>query len=708
MPSNFTLQDIFGILLAISLFPFVFVFPGYVTGWVLDLFDFKKRTSITQIVMAMPISASIAPAGLFLIYRFTSSTAAIGILILLAIIGIYIFTKFYKPSSHANEYKKPAVTLALLWIALSILTLVDLHIDGRLYLSTNSYDLTTRVSVVDAITRSGVPPLNPSYYPGHPVLLNFLYYYWYILASVVDQMGGGLVSAYHAMIASVSWAGILLFATLATYLRVRDKQSSQHAWKKSFMAIQFLAVGGLDFIMVLMMMASFNFQLGRLPFQGHVEGWNMPIMSWMNALAWVPHHLTAALACITAMLIAAQDMQKKYTDGIARAVIIGLAFASAFGLSVWVMFVFAIFWFVWGIILFLKEKKYHQLGLMLLGGLFGAILVIPFISGFLHDGGTSSSNSGLPVGLFIRPFTITDLLPISSPLAINILNIIFLPLNYLFELGFFFLIAVIWMQEHYKRDGKFNPIYRAELILVIVSFVTLSFLHSTIIVINDLGIRGWLPMQFILVVWSADVIFHIAGEQKWLSPKLFNRINGTKILRLTLSVTLVIGFLTMGLEILSLRTWSILVDMNVVGFPNDSSPDTHLGERTYSARLAYNFLRDNIPSNVIVQNNPLDFLDRPSGLYGNHQMIISDRTSYGVPLETYHVIAEDVGTIFTERAENWDVIDASCRQYSIDILVIKDLDPLWGDLRTLKKERPPLYENEYYALYSCGNHAATN
>ena len=246
MPSNFTLQDIFGILLAISLFPFVFVFPGYVIGWVLDLFDFKRRTSIAQIIMAMPVSASIVPAGAFLIYRFTSSTFVIGILILLAIIGIYIFTKFYKPSSHDNEYRKLAVTFALLWITLSILTLVDLQIDGRLYFSTNSYDLTTRVSVVDAITRTGVPPVNPSYYPGHPVLLNFLYYYWYILASIVDQMGGGLVSAYQAMIASVSWAGILLFATLATYLRVRDKQSSQHAWKKSFMAIQFFAVGGLD------------------------------------------------------------------------------------------------------------------------------------------------------------------------------------------------------------------------------------------------------------------------------------------------------------------------------------------------------------------------------------------------------------------------------------------------------------------------------
>ncbi len=703
MLSNFTLQDIFGILLAISLFAFVFVFPGYVTGWTLNLFDFKKRTAIAQIIMAMPISASIVPAGLFLVYRFTSSTFAIGLLILLSIVGIYIFTKFYKPSSHGNEYRKPAVTLALLWITLSILTLIDLQIDGRLYFSTNSYDFATRVSVVNAITRTGVPPVNPSYYPGHPVALNFLYYYWYIIASVVDQMGGSLVSAHHAMIASVSWAGLLLFATLAAYLRVRDKQSSHHAWKKSFIAIQLIAVGGLDFIMVFMIMASFNFHLEQLPFQGHVEGWNMPIMSWMNALAWVPHHLTAALACITAMLIAAQDMQKKYTDRIARAIVIGLAFASAFGLSVWVMFVFAIFWLTWGITLLFKEKKYHQFVFMILGGLFGVIFVIPFISGFLHDGGVSSPGSGLPVALFIRPFIITDLLTGFSPPAINILNLVFLPLNYLFELGFFFLMAVLWFQEFYKRDEELSQIHKAELILVIVSIIILSFLRSTIIVINDLGIRGWLPMQFILVVWSSDVIFQIAGERKWISPNIFKRVSGTKTLGLALGVMLVIGYLTMSLEFFSLRTWPFLVDLKIVGAPNGLSPDAHLGERTYSARLAYAFLSDNTPSSVIVQNNPLDFLDHPGGLYGNHQMIISDRTAYGVSPAAFRALADGVGTIFTEQAENWDMIDASCRQYSINILIIKDLDPLWSSLETLKKERPPLYENKHYALYSCGN-----
>jgi hypothetical protein len=703
LTSNFTFQDILGILLALSLFPLIFIFPGYVTAWALNLFEFKKRTVFGQVVMAMPISVSVAPAAIFLLYRFTSSAVVIALLLVLALTAIWLCLKYSQKGFQRNSYFRPVLVFVILWIFLSIFTLVDLQVGQRLYFSLNSYDLTTRVAVIDAISRTGVPPVNPSYYPGHAVLLTFLYYYWYILASLVDQMGGAWVSAYQAMIASISWAGILLFATLATYLRVRDQQSSQYSWKKSFLAIQLVAVGGLDFVMIFIIAANFRFHLEQLPFQGHMEGWNMPIMSWMNALAWVPHHLAAALACMTAMLLAAQNMQKKLPERIPDAVFVGLAFASAFGLSFWVMVVFAVFWLVWALSIVAYEKKYHQAGFMLLGALLGVIFVIPFLSGVVQSGGASSASSELPVGLYIRPFMVTSLVNGLSPTMVSILNLLFLPLNYLFELGFFFLMAIVWIQEFYKQNRELNAIYRAELLLVVVSVVILSFVHSTIIIINDLGIRGWLPMQFILVIWSSDVICQIAGDRKWISPKIFSQLKGTKTLGLALSAMLVIGYLTMSLEFLSLRVWPFLVDLQVVGSPNNLSPDAHLGERTYSARLAYAYLHDFVWPGAIVQNNPLESMDRPSGLYGHHQMIISDRTSYGVPLEEYLALMDDVGTIFTKPSENWDFIDTKCQRYLIDLLIVKDRDPLWSDLQKLKNDRPPLYENGYYAIYACGH-----
>jgi len=707
MYSNFTVQDILGIIVAFSLYPFIFVFPGYVVGWILDLFDFRGRTNTAQLIMGIAFSSMISPTIFFFATRFFSSQFAIVLCICLALLALaFSLLELQKNKQQSQDavYKKLALLFVFLWLALSILTLVDLQIDNRLYFSNNSYDLTTRVAVVDAITRTGVPPVNPSYFPGHPVLLNFLYYYWYILASLVEQMGGKLVSAQQSMIASIGWAGIILFAAMATYLRVRDRGPSSQAWRKAFIAIQLFTIGGLDFIMVMLIASSFNFQLGKMPFQGNVEGWNMPIMSWMNALAWVPHHLTAATGCVLSMPLLFYGMQGNRYRRLVCAVIIGFAFASAVGLSVWVMFLFGIFWVVWGLFVLVHQRKREQFFWMLLAGLFALIFAYPFMRGILSSG-ISSTGNGAPLALYVRPFIVGDLLDGLPALVIDIVNFISLPLNYLFEFGFYFPLAFIWIQEIYKKKGGDNPVYQAEFILVLVSIFTLSFLRSNLIAINDLGIRGWLPMQFILVVWSADVVFQFGSAKRWLSLKMFEGMNITKTIKLVLAVMMVIGMLTMGLEFLSLRAWSILVDMNVVGFPNNISPDTHLGERTYSARLAYDYLSDHIPSNVITQNNPLDFLDRPSGLYGSHQMAISNRTAYGVPVEVFDAFVNDIGNIFMIPASGWDSIDMLCEKYSIDVLIVKDTDLLWDSLGILKTQRLPLYENKYYALYPCGKYA---
>jgi hypothetical protein len=699
---NFTIQDVLGILLGLCMYPFVFVFPGYVAGWLINLFNFRDRTSMTQVIMAMCISASVVPSALFLVYRFGSAQIAIGLAILIAIAAVFVFAKSYRKFDALNGYVKAAIVFSALWLVLSIISLVDFQIGDSLYFSTNSYDFTTRVSVVNAITRSGVPPVNPSYYPGHPVPLNSLYYYWYIPVSMIDQMAGTLVSAHQAMIASVGWAGLLLFATLATYLRVRDKMPAMDASRKALIALQLLVIGGLDFIMIFIIASSLNFQFERLPFQGHVEGWNMPIMSWMNALAWVPHHLVAALACMPCILLVVQNRPEKLFKRIPSAIFIGLAFASAFGLSVWVMFVFAIFWSLWATVLIFKEKKYQEAAFMMLGAVLGLIFVSPFLLG-LRGGGVSSPSGGLPVEFYVRPFMIVDLLGTLPSYLSAALNVLFLPVNYLFELGFFLIMAALWFQDIYRRNQDDHPIFKAEVLLFVVSVVILSFVRSTIIIINDLGIRGWLTVQFLLVIWSSDVLFRYGSLQKWVSPRMLSQIKGSRLLRMVLSGVLVIGYLTMSLEFISLRGWPIFMDVKTAGDNDQSRPGNSQGERTYSARMAYGYLEDHVDPRAIVQNNPLVTLDRPSGLYGNHQMVISDRTIYGVSLDTYYSLADDVGRMFTSPDLQWEFIDKKCDQYLIDYIIVSDRDPLWLGLRSSENDRPFLYQNDHYAIYACGN-----
>ncbi len=702
MDSNFFLQDTVGISLAFLLFAFVFVFPGYVIGWSFNLLKQRTQPLMAQLAAGIFISASVVPAFLFLVYRLTSARVGIGVLFAFAIAAAYIYFTQNKasdktPVSAAEKgFQKYVLGLILLWVLFSVFVSADLQIGKRLYFSNNSYDMLTRVAVVDAMTRSGVPPVNPSYFPGEEVRLNFLYYYWYILASAVDMLGGSLVSAFHAMTASISWCGIVLFATVSTYMQVRAP--SENNWKKTFIGIQLFAVSGLDCIIIILAAV----KEGYLPINGGIEGWNMPIMSWLNAVTWVPHHVVAAVACIFGLLILLREKNERFADKVLASVIIGLAFASAFGLSVWVMFVFGIFWAVWAV-MSLAQKKYASLWVMVLSGVFALIFVSPFLTGLVS--GTSNPSAvgnASPVALYIRPFMASVVFPEgTSPIVLGTANFFMLPLNYLFELGFFFLMAAVWIQEFYSRNKNVSPIYKAELVLAAVTTVVLSFLYSTLISINDLGIRGWLPLQILLIVWSVDVITMFMSDKKWITPGIFRVLENPKSLGLVLGVTLTLGLLTSSLEAVSLRMWAMLIDMNVTDFPNSISVDNRLGERTYYARLAYTYISENTAPDTIIQNNPIGQFDRPSGLYATRQMVISDRTIYGVPIPVYAKFSQDIGSIFRRKAATWNDIDVKCSQYMIDILVFKDTDRVWESLPDLKTIRPPLYENPYYALYSC-------
>ena len=720
MDANFMLQDTFGISIAGLLFALIFIFPGHLTGWLLDIFSFRERTPIVQIIMGMTFSLMITPAVLFLIYRFSSSKIIIVSLWVIAIISGYILFGSYKRLK-SNGYredkevrnKKIAILLGIFWVMFAIFTFVNLQIDHRLYFSNNSYDLTTRVSVVDAITRTGVPPVNPTYYPGRPVEIDLLYYYWYILGSIIDQIGGKLVLPHHAMIASIIWAGGLLFATVATYMRIRNGITSAQIWKKSLIATQLFAISGLDVIVVSILFILFKVSQGYLPFQGGIEAWNMPIMSWLNAVAWVPHHLGAALACMISIPMLIQlTKTTSIAEKLKYTMMIGFGFASAFGLSVWVMVLFSIFWIVWAIYLAITQKKYQMVFWMCTSALFGILVLAPFLRGLLQSQSSSpdsflaaaspSPNSVLPVALYVRPFILSDFFD-ANDVTKSLMNLFLLPINYIFELGFFFVVAILWYKERYKPYGKDNQIYVAELILVAVSTIMLSFSYSTLTAVNDFGIRGWLPTQFVLVVWASDLLLPVLQAQLWITPKSFSPFKKSGSFGRVMGTFLIVGLLTTTLEFVSLRTWSILVDLNVTGPNNGVSPDTYLGERTYDARRAYEYLRQNVAQDAIIQSNPTIILDRPAGLYGSKQMVIADRTAYGVSADSFNQLSADIGSVFTQEESDWQFIDTKCRQYSIDYLIINDVDPLWRNMQTLSRTRTPFYQNDHYIIFSCGD-----
>jgi hypothetical protein len=709
---NFPLQDVFGTSLAFFAYPLMLVFPGYVAGRLLNLFGFRQHSFWGQLAIAVALSFAVSPIVVFLASYYLSTSFAIAILLLTMIVAFVLAVQDWKdfrktsPLSSSPEtikYRKIALMVGLLWAILCILFSVDWQLGDRLYNTVQSYDYTTRVAVVNAITRTGVPPTNPSYYPGHPVKLTFLYYFWYVLSSVADILGGNWITAYQATLAGAAWCGLGLMAVVALYLTLRNPKSVLHPWKVALVGIGLLSVTGFDIIPIGVLLARSLAGIINFQFAGDMEHWNEQITAWVGSVLWVPNHVAAMLACVVGMLLLHFALGKGAREQLTAMIFAGLAFASALGLSVWVTASFALCWGIW-LLVALYQKAYRLSGFMLLAGLVALVAGSPFILGVL-TGGSPSPAGVAPVVLQVRPLSLTEGYLVGLPGVLKTLaEFLLLPLNYLLELGLFFFTGMFWLAI-YRRRWRDNPFYLSEMILLGVVLLIGSLFRSNTTTGNDLGWRCWLLGQFVLLVWAVDVIIqvffrnHLPADSRWIS---LSEIRKYKVL---LAFLFFIGLSTTFADLFFLRATPILQD-TALGEILASTPhaDRQLGARTFAARLAYQYISEYTPVNAVVQSNPTDFLSRPVGLYGTRQMSISSHTPFGVPDSVYNTLITQVAKIFNQKsAADWSSVDATCRDQSIDLIVINDTDPIWASLDILKSQRPPLYQNAYYALFSCAD-----
>ena len=681
--TNFMLQDISSTLLSFLLFPLVLILPGYILGWLLNLFEFRARLLHSRLALSLLLSVAISPVLFYLLSSLFSFMGTF-IAVVLFFIAFVVFIFIDRPviPSFSNNGMKWMVLLVIVWIVLALFSLVDIQSGKELYFSVVAYDQTTRISIVDAMTRTGVPPVNPSYYPGHPVQMNFLYFFWYILGSMVDQLGGSMADARGAFFASAIWGGIALMAAIAFYLRLRNKNDGVNIWTLALIGSGLLMVSGLDFLP-----ASFAMRYADGAV-GDIEHWNEQITAWVGSLLWVPHHVAALVACLVGVMLALSMNGKTTARKYILMTVAGTAFASALGLSVWVTLVFVLFWVAWILVNLIQRRDMDAVLPMLFVGVVALLLSIKFLLGIFSglDSGGAVGSGGFPVAFDVRSFSFVDVLTTNSPRIVqSIFRLLFLPVNYFFELGFYFLVGIMWLRSNRKELQK-DPFGRMEIILFSISLFVGTFIRSTLIENNDLGWRGWLPGQFILLIWGVDTLRRF-NKRPAFSPRT----------KFNLAALAILGIVTTLMDVTLLRSTYFLAFGHQVG------------NQIYSAREAYAVINRALPEDVVVQYNPASNVNRPSGLYGMRQSAISDRTSYGVPLDVYLEKVSAIQKIFEiQNALSWQPIDQLCNENFIDVLVIVDNDKLWGSLNILKEKRTPLYMDENFAVFTCGNYAASH
>ena len=699
------ISDLLATSAAFLLFVLVIFVPGYVFAWFADLFGFGRRSLLARFAISIPLSVGVCPILTYLLWHL--SIVAVWSMYagcLLGFLGLFVHERQIWFSKFAVS-RRIAIVLAIIagWVVLGLFCLVDLQIGHRLYYPTAAYDYTLRTTITSAITRTGIPPQNPYFFPGRHFLLRY-HYFWFILCSLVDQLGGSLVSARQAMLAGTLWGGIGLMALVPLYLRFFQPKGSVNLDRRMLVGIALLGVTGLDILPVTII--AFTPQ-GMLP---TIEWWNNQVSAWITAVLWVPHHVAALIACLTGFLvIRCAPLSTRRRGPMLSGVVAGLTFASSVGLSIYVTFVFAIFLAIWLAITILKKNSWDAF-VICVAGVVSLAAATPYLVELLR---APSGGSGSFLQLTVRWFSIPEVLlvllwPDSAGWPEHVANGLFLPLNYYLELGFFFKIGLMQWKRMRSGNDFFQQKELCGFVMAVTSVVICTFVRSGVITANDLGWRGFMVAQFILLIWAAEM---------WDDGLLANRAASQQAVTFGRDRRgLLIGLLVLGVagsvyEVCMFRFFPLISDHLVLRKWNFLSPDLRLGDRTYALRQVYETLKKKLPDGAIVQHNPNAVPgDMFYGLYADRQAA-AETSQCGVvfggdPALCRGVVARLDDLFEKPGAVEPGRVDPICNELSIDALVVKDTDKVWTDKNSWVWKKQPVLANGYARAFLCGRQIA--
>jgi hypothetical protein len=707
MLHNFTVHDVLGssaAALALTLFVFV---PGYVTGWLTNAFHFRREGLVRRIVLSTPLGVAAVPVLVFFlghwplalwlffgavwstftglaIREWLSSVAAMGPFrspeVETEADGFHPAQSERLPRARAVKIGMAAV---LGWALVAILSVSDLQLGHRLYFSVTAHDYSVRTAMTAAAAR-GIPPANPFFAARPPVRLRY-HYFWMLVCALVTRLCG--IEPRLALLGGTVWGGIALLSLIPIGLRylagVREGLR-----RTTLIGFALLAVTGLDLLPVLYIS---HF---RAPVYADMEWWNVQITSWADVLLWTPHHVLALVACLVGFLALRQAAVSRRQRAMSVA-LAAVAFASACGLSTLVTVSFAVFAVLW-LAVAACRGWWDELPLFLAAGTLAFLLALPALRLFLGPGASESPYHGF-FGIAVREF----------PLAMRMLarhlgwrqhiwiaNLLLLPVNYLFELGFFLLAAVLRLKANLA--GKI-PVTREETAawtMVAASFLIGSFVRSNTLASNDIGWRCFLQAQFVFLLWGGVLLDRRRTDPAVMTPRVW----------LAARIMLLVGVLGTAYQVVVLRVYP--VDYFFARGPDWSAAEGRPGERIFALRSVYEQLASILPPDAIIQYNPAE-----TGAYISHVLysghpaavgLVRCGAVFGGQLERCAPRAAAVDGLFDPAPGSIPVPDRVCRDYGISVLVAVDTDPVWKQPESWVWTRAPLIANPYVRAFRCG------
>ena len=296
-----------------------------------------------------------------------------------------------------------------------------------------------------------------------------------------------------------------------------------------------------------------------------------------------------------------------------------------------------------------------------------------------------------------------------SPAGKAALNLAFLPLNYFLEFGFFFVVACLAIRRVWRKGFQDQADWCASA-LAAASLLLCTFLKATVISSNDLGWRSVLVLQFIVLLWAAEMWDE--GVLGFAPPRTGGPAAHSRSAPRLVALTLVLGALGSCYELCLERTFPILTDSFAVQRYPFLALDRQLGRRTFELRAAYEKLALTLPKGATVQHNPEAGIGNvPAGLYSDRQMV-ADVGSCGYVFGGSKKFCEEfvlprLKQLFDGRQTvTAGEVANTCRDFSISALVFKDTDPVWADKSSWIWKAHPLLSNDFVRVIECGRDAS--
>jgi hypothetical protein len=434
-----------------------------------------------------------------------------------------------------------------------------------------------------------------------------------------------------------------------------------------------------------------------------MEWWNVTqITSWAASLLWVPHHVAALIACFVAfLLLRHQADANRWATG--PVIVAGMAFASAAGMSVYVTFTFVVAVALW-LLALIARKDWLEAAMFVGAGAVALLWALPYL--FSLRGPASGAAF---VEFALRPFPLGLYfaqrigIHFRTELAVTVANAILLPINYALELGFFLAVGVLRLRQLVRGRVEASANELAAWTLVMTSFLIGTFLRSSTIGSNDLGWRCFLPAQLILLLWGVMLVddwwFHHSSVAP--QPAVHPWDRGA------LATLLILGILGTSYEVFMLRMFPVLSDRGAIAGPSWVDPDRQFGKRTYALRSAYEVINAQLPSSAVVQSNPATEDPILEMLYSGHDAAAGGSECgavFGGDPGLCALRVQKLAGLF--ELPDGSNLDATCRQYGIDAIVVEDSDDVWQEPSSWIWSHHPIVANDYVRAFRCGAAAA--